>query len=127
MRIYGVALLCACFLLGKYLGRSLGTLIGIEGDIGGVGFAMLLLMSAGWYFRKRNWLRPETEKGIAFWSAMYIPIIVAMAASLNVNAAFEGGWAALLAGGAATFLGFLLVPVLSRIGRADPVEKEPED
>jgi malonate transporter MadL subunit len=84
-------------------------------------------MTAGWYFQKRNWLRPETEKGIAFWSAMYIPIIVAMAASLNVNAAFQGGWAALLAGGAATLLGFMLVPVLSRIGRADPDEKDPKD
>ena len=113
MRIYGVALLCACYLIGKFMGRVLGLLLGIGGDIGGVGFAMLLLMGSAWYFRKKEWLLPESEKGIVFWSAMYIPIIVAMAASLNVKAAFDGGWVAVLAGGIATLAGFILVPVLS--------------
>ena len=127
MKIYGVALLCACYLIGKFLGSLLGILLGINGDVGGVGFAMLLLMLSAWYFRKKEWLRPESEKGIAFWSAMYIPIIVAMAASLNVNAAFDGGWAALLAGGVATFFGFMLVPVLSRIGRPKSHKTETGD
>ena len=125
MKIYGVALLCACFLLGKFMGALLGILLGIDGDIGGVGFAMLLLLVSGWYFRKREWLLPESEKGIAFWSAMYIPIIVAMAASLNVKAAFDGGWVALLAGGAATLAGFLLVPVLS--GHRNSKNNDPEN
>jgi malonate transporter MadL subunit len=48
---------------------------------------------------------------------MYIPIIVAMAATQNVDAAFSGGWVAILAGAAATVLGLLLVPIISQIGR----------
>ena len=126
MKIYGVALLCACYLIGKFMGGMLGILLGIDGDIGGVGFAMLLLMMSGWYLRKKEWLLPESERGIAFWSAMYIPIIVAMAASLNVKAAFEGGWVALLAGGLATLAGFFLVPVLSRRNSEgqDPKDKK---
>ncbi len=124
MKIYGVALLCACFLAGKFLGQLLGKAIGLDGDIGGVGFAMLLLMLAGTYLRKKQWLNRESEAGIWFWSSMYIPIIVAMAATLNVRAAFEGGWVALLAGGAATFAGLLLVPFLSKIGKdSDPDAK----
>ncbi len=117
MKIYGVALLCACFLAGKYLGRLLGLWLGLDGDIGGVGFAMLLLMLAGTWLRKKQWLAQESEAGIWFWSSMYIPIIVAMAATQNVRAAFEGGWVALLAGAAATLAGLLLVPLLSKIGR----------
>lgn len=117
MKIYGVALLGACFLIGKYLGQILGKALGLEGDIGGVGFAMLLLMLISSYMRKKQWLVTESESGIRFWSAMYIPIIVAMAATQNVDAAFSGGWVAILAGATATVLGLLLVPVLSRIGR----------
>lgn len=117
MKIYGVALLCGCFLAGKFLGLLLGELIGIPGDIGGVGFAMFLLMLLSLYLRKKGGFSNTTESGIAFWSAMYIPIIVAMAATLNVHAAFGGGWVAILAGLAATIAGYLLVPLLSRIGR----------
>ncbi len=127
MKIYGVALLSACYLLGKFLGGLLGSWLGIGGDIGGVGFAMMLLMASAWYFRKKEWLLPESEKGIAFWSAMYIPIIVAMAASLNVKAAFGGGWVAVLAGGVATLAGFILVPVLSGKGQDDEHQKPGED
>ena len=124
MKIYGVALLGACFLIGKYLGQLLGQLLGLAGDIGGVGFAMLLLMLSSTYLRKKKWLVPESESGIRFWSAMYIPIIVAMAASQNVTAAFTGGWVAILAGGAATIAGLLLVPVISRIGKPTNTETD---
>jgi malonate transporter MadL subunit len=124
MKIYGVALLCACFLLGKFLGQLLGSTLGLAGDIGGVGFAMLLLMLSSTYLRKKKWLVPESESGIRFWSAMYIPIIVAMAATQNVDAAFSGGWVAILAGGAATLAGLLLVPVISRIGKPTNTETD---
>ncbi len=117
MKIYGVFLLCACFLTGKFLGFLLGKLIGIGGDIGGVGFAMLLLMLGSLYLRRKNWLAAETEAGIWFWSSMYIPVIVAMAATQNVKAAFGGGAVAIMAGLVATILGFLLVPLISKIGR----------
>ena len=123
MKIYGVALLAGCFLVGKLAGNLLGALIGINGDVGGVGFAMILLMLVSTYLRKRQRLVRETEEGILFWTSMYIPIIVAMAASQNVKAAISGGLAAFLAGIAGTLLCFLLVPLISKIGN----NKEPEE
>ena len=117
MKIYGVALLAACFLAGKLLGNVLGNLINIESDIGGVGFAMLLLMVSSMYLRKKGWMVEETKKGILFWSSIYIPIVVAMAATLNVNAAMSGGVVTLFAGIVVTLVCMLLVPFLSKIVR----------
>ena len=58
-----------------------------------------------------------TAKGIGFWSAMYIPIVVAMAARQNVAAALSGGWMAIIAGVAAVSASFALIPVLARFGQ----------
>ncbi|WP_417286128.1 malonate transporter subunit MadL, partial [Cobetia marina] len=55
----------------------------------------------------------STSSGINFWNAMYIPIVVAMAASQNVVAAFSGGMVALVAGVLAVVLGLALVPLLT--------------
>jgi len=82
----------------------------------------------GWP-RKNGRLTSLTEQGVLFWSAIYIPVVVAMAAKQNVIAAIEGGPAAILAGVGAVGLSFLLVPILSRIGREpvpDPAEGGPE-
>lgn len=117
MVIYGVALLAFCFLVGKILGSFLGACIGVNGDVGGVGFAMVLLMLINLYLKKKGWLKMETTKGILFWSSMYIPIIVAMAATQNVKAAISGGPVAIIVGAAITITGFLLVPLISKIGR----------
>ncbi len=125
MNIYGVSLLAGCYLLGKVLGIALGKLINIEGDIGGVGFGIVLLMLSAHYLRKRGWLADKTEKGILFWSAIYIPIIIAMAATQNVKAAVSGGPIALFAGIGATLAGLMLVPVLAKIGRKEPSSKNP--
>ena len=122
MKIYGVALLAACFLIGKLLGNLLGNLINIDSDIGGVGFAMFLLMVSSIYLRKKSWMLQETKKGILFWSSMYIPIIVAMAATLNVKAAISGGIVTLVAGIGVTTVCLLLVPLLSKIGRRSEAE-----
>lgn len=119
MKIYGVALLAACFLLGKLLGSMLGAFLEIDGDIGGVGFAMVLLMISNIFLTKKGWIKKETKKGILFWSSMYIPIIIAMAATQNVKAALTGGWIAPIAGGCATILLFLLVPLISKIGKKE--------
>lgn len=119
MKIYGVALLAGCFLVGKILGNLLGYLININGDIGGVGFAMLFLMLTAAYLRNKGWFVEESEKGILFWSAMYIPIVVAMSATQNVKAAISGGTVAVIAGIGVSFLCLLLVPVISRIGRKE--------
>jgi malonate transporter MadL subunit len=120
MQIYGVALLAGCFLLGKFLGTLLGKSIDIDGDVGGVGFAMILLMLSSMYLRKKNWLIPESERGIWFWSAIYIPVVVAMAATQNVKVAFSGGWVAIFAGIAVTVVSLFLVPLISRIGNKTP-------
>lgn len=116
MKIYGVALLAGCFLLGKLMGNILGAIIQIDGDIGGVGFAMILLMVSSAIMRKKGWLVEESEKGILFWSSMYIPIIVAMAATQNVKAAISGGSVAIFAGVGVTLVCFMLVPLISKIG-----------
>ena len=54
MKIYGVALLSACFLIGKLVGRFLGQVLNINSDVGGVGFAMFLLMVSSLYLRKKD-------------------------------------------------------------------------
>lgn len=123
MKIYGVALLAVCYLVGKFIGNLLGKLINIDGDIGGVGFAIVLLMFSASFLRKKGWMPDETEKGILFWTSIYIPIIVAMAAIQNVKAAVSGGPIALVVGIGATIVAFLLVPVLSKIGKKDKTSK----
>jgi hypothetical protein len=63
MKIYGVALLAFCFLFGKLLGNYLGVLIGLKSDVGGVGFAMLLLMISYTYFKKKGIVKELTTQG----------------------------------------------------------------
>ena len=114
--IYGVALLAGCLLAGLFLGDLLGVAIGVEANVGGVGLAMILLILFSDRLRKTGRLSTPTEQGVLFWSAIYIPVVVAMAAKQNVIAAVKGGPAAILAGVGAVGLSFLLVPVLSRVG-----------
>ncbi|HTD04104.1 malonate transporter subunit MadL [Undibacterium sp.] len=96
MIIYGTALLACCHLLGIFLGDLLGQLIGVKTNVGGVGIAMLLLIFARLYMQPRGLLPKPTEAGVGFWAAMYIPVVVAMAAQQNVVAALRGGPVALL-------------------------------
>ena len=117
MVIYGVALLSGCMLVGLFLGQLLGRLIGIQANVGGVGIAMVLLVVVSAYLRKKGRLEPLSQQGIKFWSSIYIPVVVAMAASQNVRSAVEGGPMAFLAGALAVLLGFALVPLISRLGR----------
>jgi malonate transporter MadL subunit len=119
MVIYGVALLAICLLSGLFLGELLGQLIGVEANVGGVGIAMLLLILLGDWLNRRRPFLPKTREGVLFWSGIYIPIVVAMAARQNVVAAIDGGLAAFLAGALAVVVGLLLVPVISRVG-AEP-------
>jgi len=115
--IYGVAFLAVCMIAGLFLGDVLGVLIGVQANVGGVGIAMLIMILVSDFLRKRGRLVPLTEQGVLFWSAIYIPIVVAMAAKQNVLGALKGGPAAILAGAGAVVVCFLLVPVLSRVGR----------
>ena len=122
MIIYGVAFLAFCTLAGIFIGELLGKLIGVPANVGGVGIAMMLLIFLGSYLSKRGLFTGKSEQGVEFWSAIYIPIVVAMAAQQNVYGALSGGPMAILAGIAAVVLGFVLVPVLCRIGQKKPVD-----
>lgn len=130
MVIYGVALLSFCMLVGVVVGEILGDLIGVKANVGGVGIAMLLLIFLSNLSARRFHLGAITQSGIGFWSAMYIPIVVAMAAKQNVVAAVSSGWLAIIAGVAAVIASFLMIPVLARFGqggRQNTSEATPED
>ena len=119
MIIYGVALLSFCMLVGVFAGDVLGKLIGVQANVGGVGIAMLLLILLS--SRRSSGLRlsAPSQSGIHFWSAMYIPIVVAMAAKQNVIAALSSGWMAIIAGTAAVIASFALVPIIARFRPRD--------
>lgn len=115
MVIYGVALLAACTLAGAILGDLLGAAIGVKANVGGVGFAMLLLIALRFWLEKTGRFGAQTQQGVQFWSLMYIPIVVAMAAQQNVIAAVKGGPLVLIAGVGAVVLSFLAVPLLLKL------------
>lgn len=115
--IYGVALLSFCMLAGVLAGDLLGALMGVQANVGGVGIAMLLLIFLANFAPEKLRIDNTSTTGIQFWSAMYIPIVVAMAAKQNVFAAVSSGWLAIIAGVAAVAVSFALVPVLSRWSR----------
>ncbi len=112
MVVYGVALLAFCMLVGVFLGDLLGHLIGVDANVGGIGIAMLLLIFIANRKNKILQIDTITQSGVNFWSAMYIPIVVAMAAKQNVLAAISGGWMAITAGIVTVILSFLAVPIL---------------
>lgn len=119
MAIYGTALLSACLIIGLSLGRVLGSMLGVEADIGGVGIAMILLILGCDWLHRRGLMKPLTAGGITFWGQIYVPIVVAMAASQNVLGALSGGVMAIVAGLAVVAVSFVLVGVLTRLGRSD--------
>ena len=113
--IYGVALLAGCMFLGSLVGNLLGLITGLGSDIGGVGFAMLLLLLVTNSKKLTAKMPKGYEKGLEFWKAMYIPVVIAMAASQNVFQALTGGWIALIAGLGAVGVAFLLLMLLNRM------------
>ena len=123
MVIYGTALLALCHLTGIVLGDLLGEAIGVKANVGGVGIAMLLLIVARLLLYGRGWLSPTSETGVHYWGALYIPIVVAMAAQQNVVAAVRGGPVALLAavGSVGVCAGFV-----AGINRLEPEPAESE-
>ncbi|HEY0329381.1 MAG TPA: malonate transporter subunit MadL [Rhodopseudomonas sp.] len=113
MVIYGVMVLGLCMFIGTSIGLGLGMALGIAGDIGGVGFAMLLLVFTTPWLKKKGWLPKASEDGIMFWNAMYIPVVIAMAATQNVASAMSGGAIAFIAGLLSVFVCFALIRPLS--------------
>ena len=119
MKIYGVAFLAACYLLGQLAGRYLGVWLGIDGNVGGVGLGMLLLVLVNDRYYKHKGIHPDTKSGIMFWSSMYIPVVIAMSSVLNVRVAVSGGWVAVLSGILATTCCYLLIPAIASTARSD--------
>lgn len=116
MVIFGTGLLAACTILGVMLGELLGKVIGVKANVGGVGIAMLMLLGARILLARRGMLSPGIKLGVEFWGALYIPIVVAMAAQQNVVAALKGGPVVIVAGTLTVLLCFALVALMGRFG-----------
>jgi malonate transporter MadL subunit len=112
--------LSVCLLIGQYIGELLGVALKVQANVGGVGIAMLLLVLASSSSKFKTLVEGASGDGIRFWSAMYIPIVVAMAARQDVVSAVGGGLLAILAGAFAVIVSFALVPVLSKMGPQSP-------
>lgn len=117
MLIKGVALLAACYIVGQLIGETLGRLLHIDANVGGVGFAMLLLILSQNWLEKRGWFGQDIEDGVQFWSKMYIPIIVAMSAVQNVRVALSSGLLALLAGILPVLVCLAIMPLISKLNK----------
>jgi malonate transporter MadL subunit len=123
MIVYGVALLSGCLILGMIIGEAVGAALNVEANVGGVGIAMIFLVLASNSEKFKSLTQDAAGSGIKFWSAMYIPIVVAMAARQDVAGATEGGLLAVVAGVAAVAVSFALVPILSKIGNKTSTEE----
>ena len=117
MVIYGIALLGICTLIGLIAGKLLGSLFGIDANVGGIGIAMFLLMYLSSSFNTFFKIGDITKKGITFWSMIYIPIVVAMAAKQNVVGAIDGGFMALLAGIVVVVVSFIFIPIITNFDK----------
>ena len=89
-------------------------MVGINADVGGVGFAILLLLFVG-----NSKLFPFTKQqdfinSMTFWKKMYIPVVVAMAASQNVYRMLTSGMVAIVGGVASVSFPFLLLYILHK-------------
>jgi malonate transporter MadL subunit len=113
-------------LVGVFVGDLIGEWLGAQANVGGVGIAMLLLIVLSNATRKEWRLSAPTANGINFWNAMYIPIVVAMAAKQNVLAAVTSGWLAVIAGVAAVAASFACIPLLARFGGGGEEEEQPQ-
>ena len=122
--VYSFVTLALCMLLGKYIGTCFGTLVGINADVGGVGFAILLLLFVGnsrlFPFTKRQ----DFKDGMTFWKKMYIPVVVAMAASQNVYRMLTSGMVAIVGGAASVAFPILFLYILHK--REERREKNAE-
>lgn len=120
--IYGLGILAGCFIIGQLIGLGLGSLLGIEANVGGVGFAMLFLILMGDWLKRKSIFQISTNTGIEFWNAMYIPIIVAMSAAQDVKGALSSGYIAILVGIIPTGAMILLIPFLTKMARKKSIK-----
>jgi malonate transporter MadL subunit len=122
MIIYGVAILAFSYIVGQLFGEILGNWLGINANVGGVGFSMILLMLLTDWLRKKDLFSLPTQNGIQFWNQMYIPIIVAMSATQNVKLALTSGMITLLVGIIPVIICFAMIPFLSKFIQKSEIE-----
>lgn len=115
MIIYGTAILAICHLLGDYLGNTLGMLLGVKANVGGVAISMILLILSKELLARKGYLPQVTQFGVLYWSGMYIPIVVTMSAGQNVVAALSGGMLGLIVSIASLIGTVLVIRYLNRI------------
>jgi len=101
--------------VGLFIGEMLGSAIGVQGNVGGIGFAMLLLVVITNYLFDKDMISQKAQDGIYYWRYMYIPLVVAMACRQNVVGALSGGPAAVTAGVVVVVLLFLCVPLVTKL------------
>ena len=115
MIIYGVAILAFSYLTGQLCGEYLGAFLGVKANVGGVGFAMIILLICKEWLQKKGMLDIESEKGVDFWNKMYIPVIIAMSASQNVLVAVSSGFLAIIIGIIPVIIAFFSLPFLIKL------------
>jgi malonate transporter MadL subunit len=120
MLLRGVALLAGCFIIGQITGETLGRWLHIDANVGGVGFAMLLLILTQNELEKKGLFHKEMEEGVNFWSKMYIPIIVAMSSIQNVRVAISSGVVAVLVGVIPMLICLATMPYISKLSKKEP-------
>lgn len=120
MAVSGVALLAISTLLGGILGDWLGIALGVKANVGGVGIAMILLITARLWLFRLGVLSKGVMQGVGFWGALYIPIVIAMAAGQNVVSALKSGPVVVVAAVGTLIVCFAAVALISRLG--GPVE-----
>ena len=116
-RLDGVGLLAICTLAGVFIGDLLGAALHVKSNVGGVGIAMGLLIAGRVWLMKTDRLSHGARLGIEFWGSIYIPIVVAMAATQDVVSALAGGPVVLIAGAGTVLLCFGAVALVGRFAR----------
>ncbi len=112
----GVALLAICTLIGAFLGDLLGAALHVKSNVGGVGIAMILLITVRIWLARHGLLSASIKLDVGFWGAFYIPVVVAMAATQNVVAAVKGGPIVAIAAVVTVGVCFGCVALLGRLG-----------
>jgi malonate transporter MadL subunit len=103
---------------------ALAALLSVKANVGGVGIAMMLLIAAKLWLVQRGLLSRGLKLGVEFWRALYIPIVVAIAAQQNVVSAIKGGPIALIASVGALIACFAAVSLISRFsGRVETMDE----
>ena len=104
-------------LFGTLIGTVFGDLIGVGTEVGGVGFAMLLLVFLTNTKKLAFTQKPAFVQGIQFWKSMFIPVVIAMTATQDVFHMLSGSIVAIAAGAAAVGFSYLMLFVLHKLSQ----------